>query len=236
MTTKSPYSNVTDITFDLETCALCPTAAVMSIGAVAWNRDGGATPFITLHSGEIDPVTVFSAHVDLRGMFVDGFTFDAKTAEWWGKQSEAAKSLLLAADLDGSACSPIEDVVKWFCGWILEMKKAAGRDDINIWCQGTDFDAAILRNICHKYGIVDFLSHHRLRDHRTYYYECANMLCEAGGVEFDPKTAYAFVDEYTEAGGVKHGPVFDCKRSIYSTWQIRNHIICLFPHNRQACP
>ena len=26
-----------NITFDLETCALCPTAAVMSIGAVAWN-------------------------------------------------------------------------------------------------------------------------------------------------------------------------------------------------------
>ncbi len=35
-----------DITFDLETCALCPTAAVMSTGAVVWNRDGEDTPFL----------------------------------------------------------------------------------------------------------------------------------------------------------------------------------------------
>lgn len=35
-----------DITFDLETCALCLTAVVMSIGAVVWNRDGEDTPFL----------------------------------------------------------------------------------------------------------------------------------------------------------------------------------------------
>ena len=28
-----------DITLDFETCSLTPTAAVMSIGAVAWQRD-----------------------------------------------------------------------------------------------------------------------------------------------------------------------------------------------------
>lgn len=29
-----------DVTVDLETCSLSPTAAVMSIGAVAWKRYG----------------------------------------------------------------------------------------------------------------------------------------------------------------------------------------------------
>lgn len=35
-----------DITFDLETRALCPTATVMSIAAVVWNRKGEDTPFL----------------------------------------------------------------------------------------------------------------------------------------------------------------------------------------------
>lgn len=29
-----------DVTFDFETCSLSPTAAVMSLGAVAWKRYG----------------------------------------------------------------------------------------------------------------------------------------------------------------------------------------------------
>ena len=34
-----------DISFDFETCALCPNAAVMSVGAVVWNRSHPTTPF-----------------------------------------------------------------------------------------------------------------------------------------------------------------------------------------------
>lgn len=34
-----------DVTLDFETCALAPTAAVMSVGAVVWNRDGDKSPF-----------------------------------------------------------------------------------------------------------------------------------------------------------------------------------------------
>lgn len=40
-----------NITFDLETCALCPTAAVMSIGAVAWNAAAEDDPFTDGLSG-----------------------------------------------------------------------------------------------------------------------------------------------------------------------------------------
>lgn len=34
-----------DVTFDLETCSLQPTAAVMSVGAVAWDRTAQDVPF-----------------------------------------------------------------------------------------------------------------------------------------------------------------------------------------------
>ena len=66
---------VLDITFDLETCALCPTAAVMSIAAVAWHRAADATPFIG------DERFSFRANIDLKSAFVDGFTFDADRAK-----------------------------------------------------------------------------------------------------------------------------------------------------------
>ena len=81
-----------DITLDFETCSLCPTAAVMSIGAVAWMRDAEKSPFYKLSSDALDTSSVFSCHIDLRSMFVNNFTFDGKTAEWWGTKSEEAKA------------------------------------------------------------------------------------------------------------------------------------------------
>ena len=73
-----------NITFDLETCALCPTAAVMSIGAVAWNAAAEDDPFTDGLSGGYS----FYRHVDLRSSFVDGLTFDKKTSEWWATQGD----------------------------------------------------------------------------------------------------------------------------------------------------
>lgn len=75
--------NVLNITFDLETCALCPTAAVMSIGAVAWNAAAEDNPLTDGLSGE----TCFYRHVDLRSSFIDGLTFDEKTSKWWATQN-----------------------------------------------------------------------------------------------------------------------------------------------------
>ena len=77
-----------DITLDFETCSLTPTAAVMSIGAVAWRRDGENSPFYNLKDGSTqDPSSVFSCHIDLRSMFVNNFTFDGKTAEFRNAQA-----------------------------------------------------------------------------------------------------------------------------------------------------
>ena len=53
-----------DITVDLETCSLAPTAAVMSIAAVAWNRNGVQSPFFDEHDGRLKSPE-FTEHVDL---------------------------------------------------------------------------------------------------------------------------------------------------------------------------
>lgn len=216
-----------DITFDLGTCALCPTAAVMSIGAVAWNRNGEDTPFF--EERKLIAYPTFSAHVDLRGMFIDGFTFDAATAQWWSERSDEAKYAVLDDDNEGMPCSPIQTVVKDFFRWIDYVKKACNATEVNLWCQGTDFDMAILRNICYKYHIDIPISHNNFRDHRTFYMEGAAHICRLSGAEFAPDKAYDLVDAY-EASGAAHDPLYDCRKSIHSTWQMMKNLSCL-PNN-----
>lgn len=210
-----------DITFDFETCALSPNAAVMSMAAVAWNRKGEDTPFYTDDS--ILKYPTYSAHVDLRSMFIDGFDFDKRTAAWWASQSDEAKANVLAADNYDEPCSPIKDVVENFFSWIRSVENELNSSDVNLWCQGSDFDIAILRNICNKYHINFSIKHNHFRDHRTFYMEGAKTLCDIAGVEFDSKRAYAMVDDY-EGDGVNHDPTFDCQRSIAFTWQMMKHL------------
>jgi hypothetical protein len=217
-----------DVTFDFETCSLSPTAAVMSIGAVAWKRYGKESPFFDEGDGVLRNST-FSAKVDLRSMFINGFAFDKSTAEWWSKQSNEAKAALLDSDSDEAPCQPIDVVVNDFFGWIDYIKKKLGDDDICLWAQGTDFDPAILRYICWKLGIKLEIKHTQLRDHRTFYLEMARIIWDAAepnGERFDLDKAYALTTDYKDITdeGAAHDPIFDCKRSIYSTWQMMKKI------------
>lgn len=206
-----------NITFDLETCALCPTAAVMSIGAVAWNADAEDNPFTEGFSGDY----CFYRHVDLRSSFVDGFTFDGKTSEWWATQNEDAKNALL--EYDDVPLRSIDGVIEDFFGFIQHVQEETSAKEVKLWSQGTDFDIAILRNICRKYGIRVPVSHKNFRDHRTFFMEGAKIICDNAGVELDEHNAYSLVDEY-DGPGEPHNPVFDCKRSIFSTWQMMKRL------------
>lgn len=206
-----------NITFDLETCALCPTAAVMSIGAVAWNADAEYNPFADAFSGYY----TFYRHVDLRSSFVDGFTFDSKTSEWWATQDDDAKKALL--EYDDVSLHPIDGVIADFFGFIQYVQEETSAKEVKLWSQGTDFDIAILRNICGKYDIKIPVSYKNFRDHRTFFMEGAKMICNKAGVEFEDKKAYQLVDEY-DGPGEPHNPVFDCKRSIFSTWQMMKYL------------
>ena len=210
-----------DITIDFETCSLCPTAAVMSIGAVAWRRDNTASPFYNLKGGKQDPASVFSCHIDLRSMFVNGFTFDEKTADWWKAKTDEAKASLLSSDSYDLPCRPIDVAVKDLFEWIEDFKKEQGEQDVCLWAQGTDFDIAILRNICYKLNINIPVHYTGFRDHRTFIYEAARLIYKAKGESYDPSKAYNLVEDYKNVEkGAEHDPVFDCKRSIYSTWQM----------------
>ena len=175
-----------DITIDFETCSLCPTAAVMSIGAVVWRRDNTASPFYNLKGGKQDPASVFSCHIDLRSMFVNGFTFDEKTADWWKAKTDEVKASLLSSDSYDLPCRPIDVAVKDLFEWIEDFKKEQGEQDVCLWAQGTDFDIAILRNICYKLNINIPVHYTGFRDHRTFIYEAARLIYKAKGESYDP--------------------------------------------------
>ena len=219
-----------DITIDFETCSLCPTAAVMSIGAVAWRRDNLYSPFYNLKGGKQDPASVFSCHIDLRSMFINGFTFDEKTAAWWKAKTDEAKASLLSNDSYELPCRPIDMAVKDLFEWIEDFKKEQGEQDVCLWAQGSDFDIAILRNICYTFGIDMPLPHTSFRDHRTFIYEAARLIYKAHGESYHPSKAYDLVEDYKNIEkGAEHDPVFDCDRSIYSTWQMMRKLDCLKP-------
>lgn len=216
---------VLDITIDLETCSLKPTAAVMRIGAVAWDRNGIDTPFFPEEENladNFDYDNEFASNINLSSMFVDGFSFDQDTADWWARQNDDAKKHLVNTD----DLADIQIVIIDFFDWIEAMKERHGADEVYLWSQGSDFDISILRNICYKYNVAMPVRYTNVRDHRTFYLEGARTICDLSEVEFDPKKAYCLVDDY-EGEGEPHNPIFDCKRSIYSTWQMMKHLRCI---------
>lgn len=210
-----------DITFDLETCSLAPTAAVMSIGAIVWKRNDKNYPFYTL-TDNIDPETCFSAHVDLRSMFLNGFTFDQDTANWWRKQNNDAKQSLLSSDAD-VPCSPINEILDNFFEWIEDMKRKFGATEVCLWSQGSDFDISILRNIAYVYHKDIPVKYSNFRDHRTFFLECSRIVMQTNNEEYSEKNAYKRISQL-EGKELSHDPLYDCKRSIYSTWQILKQI------------
>lgn len=205
-----------DITFDLETAALCPTAAPLSIGAVVWDRNGETTPFLDTR----EFVTEFFTNIDMTSCFVEGLSIDTQTQEWWQKQSEQAKRALLAEPK-----SALKETTLAFFAWIEEVCKAVDAESVCLWSQGSDFDIAILRNICYVLDIDIPFRYTNFRDHRSVMMEMAarKLKDDAGACipAKDPRMAYSLVDRYKEDGDrVSHTPVFDCKKSIFSTWQM----------------
>lgn len=206
-----------DITFDFETAALCPTAAPLSIGAVAWNRNAKQSPFFETREFVAD----FFTNIDLTSCFFAGLTIDKKTQLFWSEQSEEAKNALLAGPKH-----TLRDTITDFFAWIEEIRKVVGAETVCLWSQGSDFDIAIMRNICEVLNMEIPVKYSNFRDHRTACMEfAAKVMEEVDGScppAQNPKKAYALVDEYKD--GIPHTPVFDCKKSIYSTWQLMHQV------------
>lgn len=128
------------IMIDLETMDNRPTAAIVAIGAVAFDPA----------TSEVDTDCAFYINVDLQSSLDAGLTVSGSTVNWWLQQSEAAREEITAPG------ERLEMALFEFSQWLDRYNVAAcgPHDDalahhLNIWGNGSDFDNVILANAYH---------------------------------------------------------------------------------------
>jgi len=107
------------VMLDLETMGTGPTAAIASIGAVAFDLDNGLT-------------RQFYRRVDLQSCVTAGLTMDASTVLWWMRQGDAARSELQLEAVD------LMPALGEFREWFPVRAK--------LWGNGATFDNVIMRS------------------------------------------------------------------------------------------
>lgn len=114
-----------NIMIDLETMGNGPSAAIVAIGAVAFDLDAKTT-------GD-----EFYLRVDLASSVEHGGIIDASTVTWWLSQSDAARNEIARAGGEHIAVA-----LSNFSAWCaLECAKR----DLLVWGNGASFDNVILR-------------------------------------------------------------------------------------------
>ena len=216
--------DILDITFDMETTALCPSAGVLAMAAVAWNREALKSPW--LYRGDASPETFFK-HVNGNSNFVECRTHDADTMEWWHRQPQEVKDALLPEDPYTNPPLSLRDLLLNFFEWIEQLRTIYEPKAICLWCQGSDFDIAILRDIAYKLdemkALNDSIVYTNHRDCRTYVLENGREFLKCSGEEdIRPCKIYALIPsiECDFAEKQPHDPLFDSVRSTWSVWNI----------------
>lgn len=217
-----------DITIDFETCAMTANAAVMQVAMAPWLRDNDADPF------SFDDMDIYEGCVDLRTCVVDGFDFDPETIKWWSERNLKAKEAVTKGEPKA-----VDDVLIGMLNYIRELKEKHALTSIFVWCQGMDFDIAILRNLCRKYGVKleEDIPHTSFRDCRTVILEAAlieasrslnGKSTRANGIilpeqilagSYDVYKMFDPLPERYSAGSEAHDALYDALRSSWNTWQ-----------------
>ena len=227
-----------DITFDLETTSLQPTAAIMSFGAVAWNREAMREPFLL--NDAYGRYTIIVPH--LSQQFLKGFDFDRDTARWWNGQSDDAKNAIIMEE--HVRC---ERLIVVFHDWLRRVLDVSGADNYRLWCQGADFDLSIFRHFLSVFDTDHLIKLHHcyFRDARTFTLEAVEIILKAGkwgelvdtpDYKYDdfcanPQSIYAHLPQMTERvkdslnynGELRasHSVLFDAAQSSWNVWLLQ---------------
>ena len=134
-----------DILLDLETMGPSPHAAIIAIGAVAFNPEMGVL-------GDW-----FYEVVDLGSSVAQGGQMEPATVLWWLRQSDEARA---AFELEGSK---IEVALLKFSAWV----RAIADNDARIWGNGANFDNVVLASAYDRTAITRPWSFWNDRCYRT---------------------------------------------------------------------
>lgn len=158
----------TDIMIDIETLDTKPTAAILSIAAVAFN----------LETGKISENT-FYHQLDYVRQIEDNRTTSIQTTLWWGAQSEEIQEENFNGD-------------EYLHQSILELNQYFQKEcftDRRVWAKSPVFDLVILKNAYEE--IVVPWHYTNERDVRTY---CDDILIGQGSLDFIPATHHPLQD------------------------------------------
>jgi len=133
-------SEPTRVMVDIETLGTDPGAAILSVGAVTFGRDG---------VGE-----TFAASVDLESCQAYGLDIDAATLSWWLRRDADQREVLHGGD-------DLDDVLAAFVRWYR------ARNADQLWANSPIFDVAILDHACARVDVTPPWSYWELRDYRT---------------------------------------------------------------------
>jgi DNA polymerase III epsilon subunit-like protein len=145
-----------NIMIDLETMGTSSNSAILTIGAVEFDKDLGI-------------LDRFYEIVDLQSCLDRGFEVKADAFYWWLRQSKEAKdSLTEKKKLD------IKDVLGNF-------QKFLGKNNIvnlQIWGNGADFDNVILQNAFKRFKVTNPWPYYSNRCFRTLAYSFPSLNIE----------------------------------------------------------
>ncbi|APR05679.1 3'-5' exonuclease [Thauera chlorobenzoica] len=120
----------TNVMLDLETMGNGPDAAIVAIGAIAFD----------LEAGELGPG--YYNRVDLESAVQDGGVIDASTVTWWLQQGDEARQEIARA-----GGLPIAVALASFAEWMGQTTIEA-----EVWGNGASFDNVILRSAYQRGG------------------------------------------------------------------------------------
>lgn len=186
-----------NVMIDTETLSRRPSAAIIQIAAKPFMMKGGT--MVDDYGNNIE----LSLNIDATSCAMYGMDFDMQTVTWWAKNTSANTKFKLQLDDP----YPIEKALHKFSETLRTWLTTSGADELKVWCQGTDFDIALLREAYRTvYGSEDRLpwSYRNVRDARTYFLEAAALFAPD---EPDPY-------ELIKTDGTKHDAVADCGWSI----------------------
>lgn len=131
-----------NIMIDLETLGTKPNSAILSIGAVAFDKDG-------IHDE-------FYVNIDLQSSIDFEYDIDSSTVYWWLSQDKEAGSVLSKDLLPvGSCMVNLSDFIK-------------EHQPTEIWANSPSFDLVMLKNAFEKQGVEVNWKFWLERDFRTF--------------------------------------------------------------------
>lgn len=135
------------VMLDLETMSTAPDAAILQIGAIAFNAPTSPADAVS----HVFNHATFQAHIDLRSAVASGGIIDPDTVLWWLRQSDDARAAIAT-----QAGEPIEEALSNFADFwasIADPGQRGERAGTMLWSNGADFDAVILGHAYRRAGL-----------------------------------------------------------------------------------